>query len=272
MSGSILAGPRIAGRMPIIGHTALWVRLLGIQVTILFDGGMKNLVTAIYFLLSADASCPAGSRRNVWNGTESCDVRETDFFITPSWYASSNVNPPASSASLTSSPTLVRGRLTTKGPVRRGEGGVRAAWRELPNKSTSNGTVSKSKNSYDHNNSAGAPDSVKRATTLYRGICPPEPPPFQTNGDSGESVASNVDGNDQIETNQQQQAYSSPQTLPRYYYYSENDDYGVCNGNAPTGNRKQQRSMAGTTGRRTSQRHLANGRRSARSPPASDDS
>jgi hypothetical protein len=63
-------------------------------------------------------------------------------------------------------------------------------------------------------------------TGLYRGLCPPEEPPFIA-GENDPPVASLL--LDQDSPVPSEQLSTPTKTQPRYYYYSESDDYGVMN-------------------------------------------
>lgn len=173
-----------------------------------------------------------------WSGEE---PGETDFFLPPStWYHQQTQH----------STPILKGHMTTHGPVRQGRGGIRAAWREMePSPQQQQRTRGTS-------TSASQPNSVRRkrkvksmknpgagggvgagleildnqnlhyhCTGLYRGICPPEEPPFIA-GENDPPVASLLDEDSPVPSEQ----LSTPtKTQPRYYYYSESDDYGVMN-------------------------------------------
>ena len=185
----------------------------------------------------------------------------------------------------------VRGQLTINGPVRRGAGGVRAAWREMPSHNRSTGTNSQSNNNRKKRKikSKQADDSdestsflgtnVREQTTtlnsLYRGKCPPEPPPFSSldtadaeEDHSGSGSALVVDSESTSQENNSNNG-NNVRTLPRYYYYSENDDYGVTKQQTspPAVNGSVQRSAFSDRDRR-SQRHLHRNTRTRQSPMA----
>jgi hypothetical protein len=181
-------------------------------------------------------------------------------------------------------------------------GGIRAAWREIeteqqqtpnnPHSSSSNNSQSaggrkkrkiKSVSSNGssaaatadrqghqqqqiYNNSLQSVVEPYHTMGLYRGRCPPEEPPF-TCGDGG------LTADDQelfdslplgpLDPDEDEPVTTPTKTLPRYYYYSESDDYGVSN---------RQRSLSGQRG----QRHLSRNHRTQqqlphRSPTFSDE-
>lgn len=166
---------------------------------------------------------------------ETGEPAETDLFLAPTtWYQQHN------------SP---RGQLTTQGPVRPGRGGVRAAWRELETDKLKRRIEKTSR--IPPTPADPLPQLHYQTGELYRGKCPPEDPP----------VANLDDEDDPLDPLRDQSSPEQPPstttngkaTLPRYYYYSESDDYGV-NSTTPV-----QRTLSSTTGRRgiLPQRHLS---------------
>lgn len=110
----------------------------------------------------------------------------------------------------------------------------------------------------------------------YRGKCPPESPPLGMTtsavadddvSDAEEDSGSALVGSRTIETHIAADGggVGGARTLPRYYYYSENDDYGVTKQQQKpeADSRTIQRSFFND--RRTAQRHLG---RSTRTRPA----
>ena len=211
---------------------------------------------------SADQSRPSNySNNSNWSGEE---PGETDFFLPPStWYHQQTQQH--------SSPIL-RGQLTTQGPVRQGRGGIRAAWREMEpslvqtqpcrtasSASQPNSGRRKRKVKSIKNNPGGLDEMTLNnqslhyhCTGLYRGKCPPEEPPFLMTGENDPSV-----GALEADSPAPSEQLSTPtKTQPRYYYYSESDDYGVMN---------QPRTLSNS---RRGQRHLSRVHRTlqARSP------
>ena len=145
--------------------------------------------------------------------------------------------------------------MTTHGPVGQGRGGIRAAWRELEPSPQQQQRIRGTSSSASQSNSARRKRKVKsmknpggvgggggvvvgsgleildnqnlhyHCTGLYRGICPPEEPPFIA-GENDHPIASLLDQDSPVPSEQ----LSTPtKTQPRYYYYSESDDYGVMN-------------------------------------------
>lgn len=195
---------------------------------------------------------------NNWSGEE---PGETDFFLPPStWYHQQTQQQ--------SSPIL-RGQLTTQGPVRQGRGGIRAAWREMEPSLMQTQSLSGSASQPNSGRRKRKVKSIKtpgtletlnnhqtlhyHCTGLYRGKCPPEEPPFL----SGENDPPNGTPEDNPTVPSSGQLETPTKTQPRYYYYSESDDYGVVN---------QPRTL--TSSRRGQQRHLSRVHRTlqARSP------
>ncbi|EFX77736.1 hypothetical protein DAPPUDRAFT_105864 [Daphnia pulex] len=181
---------------------------------------------------------------NYWSGAE--EPGETDFFLPPStWYHQQQTQ---------HSTPILKGHMTTHGQVRKGRGGIQAAWREMESspqlqpQQRTRGTSSsasqpnsgrrKRKVKSMKNPSAGIGGGVGagleildhqnlhyHCTGLYRGLCPPEEPPFIA-GENDPPVASLLDQDSPVPSEQ----LSTPtKTQPRYYYYSESDDYGVMN-------------------------------------------
>nr|CAH0104991.1 unnamed protein product [Daphnia galeata] len=178
-----------------------------------------------------------------WSGEE---PGETDFFLPPStWYHQQTQH----------STPILKGHMTTHGPVGQGRGGIRAAWREMEPSSQQQQRTRGTSSSASQSNSARRKRKVKsmknpggvgggggvvvgsgleildnqnlhyHCTGLYRGICPPEEPPFIA-GENDHPIASLLDQDSPVPSEQ----LSTPtKTQPRYYYYSESDDYGVMN-------------------------------------------
>ena len=233
-----------------------------------------------------------------WSGAsqETAEPAETDFFLAPTtWYQQHNNSMLRTAGQLT-----VQGPVRPGG---RG-GGIRAAWREIeseqqqqqqaPNSPHSSSHHShsvasgrkkrkiKSASSNGHRSSNAAADHQGQQQIynnsqsivepyhtmgLYRGRCPPEEPPF-TGGDL--TAADDQELFDSLplgplDPNEDEPVTTPTKTLPRYYYYSESDDYGVTN---------RQRSLSGQRG----QRHLSRNHRTQppqqqphRSPTFSDE-
>lgn len=204
-----------------------------------------------------------------WSGEE---PGETDFFLPPStWYHQQTQQ----------STPILKGHMTTQGPVRQGRGGIRAAWREVEPAPHCRGTLS----SVSQPNSGRRKRKVKSMKTpgggggggvgggmetldnqnlhyhcsgLYRGICPPEEPPFAA-VENDPAIASLLDQDSPVPP---EQLTTPTKTQPRYYYYSESDDYGVMN--QPTRTLSNSRRAA----QLQQQRHLSRVQRTlqARSP------
>lgn len=204
------------------------------------------------------------------SGQWSDEPCETDFFLPPStWYRQPHANM-----------SLIRGQLTAQGPVRQGRGGIRAAWRELeqpvpqspqPQHLAANGAgqslppagnhAGRKKRKVKSGRSdpaldeqplhAESPALHYHCTGLYRGKCPPEEPPFIADAD---------DPLHREDPAPSEQNSTPSKTLPRYYYYSESDDYGVGN---------QKRTLSSI--RRNNQRHLARHQRTPQQQAATAD-
>ena len=189
--------------------------------------------------------------------------------------------------------------------MRAGTGGVRAAWREVPSldrpgtaatvgpqppanknrKKRQKSSKWKPETGEEAQRLMGSP--ATHLNSLYRGRCPPEPPPFSTasfldddvvhdaneedegvDGDSGSGSGSGTgsgSGSGSVPESAilpQQNGGGSigVRTLPRYYYYSENDDYGVTK---QPGSASMQRSSLAD---RRSQRHLQRNTRTRQAP------
>ena len=184
---------------------------------------------------------------------------------------------------------LRAGQLTTQGPVRPGgRGGIRAAWREVeptapqhqPNqRSQSTGPAGRKKRKIKSGNNRSTGDQVQQqiynntppmavppssvesyhTMGLYRGRCPPEEPPFTAVTDDCHQLFDSPLG--PLDPDESAEPVTTPtKTLPRYYYYSESDDYGVSN---------RQRSLSGSNGQRRGQqqRHLSRAQRTQQQQP-----
>ena len=160
----------------------------------------------------------------------------------------------------------IGGQLMTQGPVRAGEGGIRAAWRELSTDSLSSSPqLSRTTNSRKKRKikSKQQNNATPESPSLYRGKCPPEyppeyPSPLRTDADADVPLMSTE--SPLLEADNEAGKSGKTQTLPRYYYYSENDDYGVA--------RQLNNQQQSLTGRRhpQQQRHLHRTPRTLRSP------
>lgn len=220
------------------------------------------LIKWFYFRPTGGSADQRPSNYSNWSGEE---PGETDFFLPPStWYhqQTQQHNSP-----------ILRGQLTTQGPVRQGRGGIRAAWKEMEPSMMQT-------QSFRGIGSASQPNSGRRkrkvksiktpggleplnnqtlhyhCTGLYRGKCPPEEPPVLTGENDPPFVPEDSPA-------QSEQLSTPTKTQARYYYYSESDDYGVVN---------QPRTLSSSRSRGQQQRHLSRVHRTlqARSPTSLD--